>query len=147
MIKKTLFGLISASFLLVSCGGDEWSDERKEKIMGKCNEELYDCECYLELTMESFENPEDYNKKAEKDLEYQKQLKVKCGKQKEQSAGGDVWADEDFAPLYENCNPEEYDCDCGVGKIIETYPGKKSFEEAKAKNPELLKEMFGDCKL
>lgn len=147
MMKKVLFGLISMTFLLQSCGEDGWSDDRKEKIMGKCNEEMYDCECYLELTMETFKDPEDYNKKAEKDHEYQKQIKEKCGKTATSTAdGGDTWKDEDFAPLYEKCNTEIYDCDCAVGMIIDKYSGKKAFEAALSADAGLLDNLFSDCK-
>lgn len=147
MIKKVFFWMISMAFLLHSCGEDGWSDDRKEKIKSKCNEELYDCECYLELTMETFKDPEDYNKKAEKDLEYQKQIKEKCDKRASGAKDGDVWADEDFAPLYENCNTDEYDCDCAIGKIIESYPGKVSFGDAMSKDVNLLTKLFEDCRI
>lgn len=138
-MKIALFGLITSAFLLQSCGEDGWTDERKDKILAKCSDDLYDCDCYLEVTMESFENPEDYNKKAEKDLDYKKELEIKCQVV--------AWQDEEFIPLYEKCNTDEYDCDCAIGKIVDTYKGKKSFEAAMKKNPDLLKELFAECKL
>ncbi|MCB0478881.1 MAG: hypothetical protein KDC84_11990 [Crocinitomicaceae bacterium] len=139
MAKVTFLALIVSVLLFQSCSDEGWTEERKEKILSKCTEDKYECDCYLEVTMEYFKNPEDYNLKAEKDLNYQKDLKDKCMVV--------AWKDEEFIPLYEKCNSEEYDCDCAIGKIVDGFKGKKAFEAALKKNPDLLKELFTECKI
>jgi hypothetical protein len=128
--------LVLTSLLISSCGG--WTDERKEKIMGKCIEDKFDCDCYLKVTMEKYPDPEDYNKKSEKDEAYKKTLKVECG------IG---WEDDEFMPLYEKCDTELYDCDCAVTKIVDSYPNKSSFDKAINENPDLFEQKLGDCRL
>lgn len=64
-----IFSILVSSglFLLTSCGGG-WNDARQTRIKNDClTKGNYDCECYLETTMEIFENPQDYNKQSDED--------------------------------------------------------------------------------
>lgn len=62
-MNKLFTLLLGTSVLfLASCGGG-WSDDKKELIKNDCI--LiggYDCDCYVEKAVETFENPEEYNK-------------------------------------------------------------------------------------
>lgn len=67
------FALLTIS--LVSCGNpDEWNDERKQIVKDKCDSELFDCDCFLESTMESFPNAQDYNKTLENESKNQEKV-------------------------------------------------------------------------
>lgn len=72
-LKHNVFA-ISLIFLFTSCGG--WNDERKQKILDQCLEEVYDCNCYLKITIESFPNPEDYNLKLADDDKYTEEVEA-----------------------------------------------------------------------
>ncbi len=67
MTKKLNLISISLIFLLTACGG--WTDARKQKILDKCQEDIYDCECYLNKTIESFSDPNEYNTIMENEKE------------------------------------------------------------------------------
>lgn len=67
------FALLTIS--LISCGNpDEWNDERKQIVKDKCDSELFDCDCFLESTMESFPNAQDYNKTLENESKNQEKV-------------------------------------------------------------------------
>ncbi|HZH85810.1 MAG TPA: hypothetical protein VFD77_00740 [Brumimicrobium sp.] len=71
---------------LASCGGG-WSDDQKTIIKNECiTMGGYDCDCYVDKAVESFENPESYNKK---DSEAQKKFEtaiIKCEVEVDESA-------------------------------------------------------------
>lgn len=57
-----LLGAIVLS--LTACGGG-WSDDQKTIIKNECiTMGGYDCDCYVSKAIESFEDPEAYNKKG-----------------------------------------------------------------------------------
>ena len=63
------------TFTLVSCGNpNEWNDERKQIVKDKCDSDLFDCDCFLETTMENFPNAQDYNTTLENESENQKKV-------------------------------------------------------------------------
>lgn len=66
-MKYILFSFLSISLVTASCAGDpdEWNDERKQIVKDKCDAEVFDCDCYLKTTMESFPKAQDYNKTME----------------------------------------------------------------------------------
>jgi hypothetical protein len=67
------FALLTIS--LVSCGNpDEWNDERKQIVKDKCDSELFDCDCFLNSTMEFFPNAQDYNKTLENESKNQEKV-------------------------------------------------------------------------
>lgn len=59
-------------FLLTACGG--WTDERKKTITDKCDAELYDCNCFLQKTMEAFPEPDQYNQTLENESANQQKV-------------------------------------------------------------------------
>ena len=59
MMKKLNLISISLIFLLTACGG--WTDARKQKILDKCENDVFDCDCFLNNTIESFPDPNEYN--------------------------------------------------------------------------------------
>lgn len=59
-------------FTFSSCGG--WTDERKKIITDKCDEDLYDCNCYLQKTIESFPEPDQYNTTLENEAANQQKV-------------------------------------------------------------------------
>ena len=137
-MKNKIQLLFSALFLIAFLSGCGWTDERKDKILGKCIEDRYDCDCYLKVTMERYPNPEDYNAKSEEDQEYKEKLEIECGR---------GWKDEEVIALYEKCDTELYDCDCGIGVIVEKYKSNASFQNAINDNPKLLDMALNECKL
>jgi len=38
---------------------DGWTQEKREKVLSRCNPERYNCLCYLKESMKMFDNPED----------------------------------------------------------------------------------------
>ena len=67
------FALLAVS--LVSCGDpNEWNDERKQIVKDKCDSELFDCDCFLKSTMETFPNAQDYNTTLENESKNQEKV-------------------------------------------------------------------------
>lgn len=62
-MKIKILSILSITILLASCSGDPdaWTDERKQIITDKCDNEVFDCDCYLKTTMEAFPKAQDYN--------------------------------------------------------------------------------------
>ena len=57
--------MIGTVLLLSSCGGG-WDEERKNKIKNDCIAEGgYDCDCFVEKTLETFKTPEEYNNQSD----------------------------------------------------------------------------------
>ena len=74
---KFKFLLIAAAVtLLSSCAGDpnEWTEERKQIVKDKCDSEIYDCDCYLETTIEFFQDAQSYNTILENESENQEKV-------------------------------------------------------------------------
>ena len=74
---KFKFLLISAAVtLLSSCAGDpnKWTEERKQIVKDKCDSEIYDCDCYLETTIEFFQDAQSYNTILESESENQEKV-------------------------------------------------------------------------
>lgn len=60
---------------IVSCGNpDEWTEERKQIVKDKCDSELFDCDCFLNSTIEFFPNAQEYNKTLENESKNQKKV-------------------------------------------------------------------------
>ena len=60
---------------LTSCSDpNEWNDERKQIVKDKCDSELYDCDCFLNSTMEYFPNAQDYNTTLENESKNQEKV-------------------------------------------------------------------------
>ena len=159
MIKKALkfSPIFILSLVLTSCWG--WTDERKQKVKNKCQEEMYDCDCYLKVTLDMFESPDDYNNPSDEKLaEYEERLNSECYKDdQEQNAatdGEETWKDEDLVKIYEEHCPENHDCDCFMNKAMEHFSSMTEFSEVK-NNPEANKEksdqfkaaVLSSCKL
>ena len=54
-----LISIFLTIFLLLfisSCDDGSWNDERKQKILDQCMEDVYDCECYLKITIDALWN-------------------------------------------------------------------------------------------
>lgn len=132
---QILFSALFIGAFLVGCG---WTDERKDKILGKCIEDRYDCDCYLKITMDRYPDPDDYNTKSEDDSEYKEKLEMECGK---------GWKDEEVVSLYEVCDTEKYDCDCGIEKIVDKYSNYSSFKNAIESDSKLMDDLMKDCKI
>lgn len=65
-MKLKLFSIFAVAILFASCDDPEaWTEERKQIVKDKCDSEMYDCDCFLKTTMESFPNAQDYNKTLE----------------------------------------------------------------------------------
>jgi len=72
----SIFFTISLLLFVSSCDDGSWNDERKQKILDQCMEDIHDCECYLEKTIDAFPIPEDYNTKLENEDEYQEEVEA-----------------------------------------------------------------------
>ena len=60
---------------LTSCSDpNEWNDERKQIVKDKCDSELFDCDCFLNSTMEYFPNAQDYNTTLENESKNQEKV-------------------------------------------------------------------------
>lgn len=60
---------------LTSCSDpNEWNDERKQIVKDKCDSELFDCDCFLNSTMEYFPNAQDYNNTLENESKNQEKV-------------------------------------------------------------------------
>ena len=70
----SIFFTISLLLFVSSCDNGSWNDERKQKILDLCMEDIYDCECYLQTTIDAFPTPEDYNTKLENEEKYQEEI-------------------------------------------------------------------------
>lgn len=65
-MKLKLFSLLAVAVLAVSCDDpNAWTDERKQIVKDKCDAEVFDCECYMKTTIETFPNAQEYNKTLE----------------------------------------------------------------------------------
>lgn len=74
-MKRIYTYLALLTITLVSCGNpDEWNQERKQIVKDKCDSELFDCDCFLESTIEYFPNAQDYNKTLENESKNQKKV-------------------------------------------------------------------------
>ena len=74
---KFKFLLMAATVaLLSSCAGDpnEWTEERQQIVKDKCDSEMFDCECYLETTIEFFQDAQSYNTVLENESENQEKV-------------------------------------------------------------------------
>lgn len=62
-MKVIRTALLFPLILLTACSSDpnEWTEERKQVILDKCDKETFDCDCYLKVTMEMFPNAQEYN--------------------------------------------------------------------------------------
>lgn len=80
MKRSLFFALLALTTFLASCGGG-WTDEKKELIKNKCIANArYDCDCYLEKVVASFENPDDFNALSQ---EEKAELVVDCEQEEE----------------------------------------------------------------
>ena len=70
----SIFLTISLLLFISSCDNGSWNDERKQKILDLCQEDIHDCECYLQTTINAFPIPEDYNIKLENEEKYQEEV-------------------------------------------------------------------------
>jgi hypothetical protein len=116
---KTL-SILSLVVLFASCSSG-WTDEKRQKIVDKCDVDTYDCDCFVENTVVFFPDPETYNttleneeENAVKYNEYQEVLND-CKKP-------DVWD-----MIYGNCDTNIYDCDCFLEITMEFYPEWTAF--------------------
>lgn len=65
-MKLKLFSFFAIAILFTSCDDPEaWTDERKQILTDKCDTDLYDCDCYVKTTVETFPKAQDYNKTLE----------------------------------------------------------------------------------
>lgn len=72
-MKQLFFFLSTVLFLsLTSCGG--WNDDRKNTITAKCDAEIYNCDCFLQKTIETFPDPEQYNATMENESANQEKV-------------------------------------------------------------------------
>lgn len=74
-MKLKLFSFFAIAVLAVSCDDpNAWSDDRKQIVKDKCDSEMFDCDCYLKTTIETFPNAQDYNKTLENESANQKKV-------------------------------------------------------------------------
>ena len=85
-MKRLVSLMMLGSVLLMSSCGGGWTEEKKQKIENDCVADGgYDCDCYVNKTVETFKNPEDYNNQsAEMKEKYEESLKS-CEKEVEES--------------------------------------------------------------
>ncbi|TNE56224.1 MAG: hypothetical protein EP338_01250 [Bacteroidetes bacterium] len=66
---------LCATLLLTACDNpNEWTEERKQIVKDKCDNDLYDCDCFLEKTVNFFPEAQDYNKTLENESENQEKV-------------------------------------------------------------------------
>ena len=75
-MKSKILLIGGITLALASCSGDpdEWTDERKQIVKDKCDSEIFDCDCYLETTIEYFPKAQDYNKTLENESDNQEKV-------------------------------------------------------------------------
>lgn len=61
--------LLVLPITIVSCGG--WTDARKQKVLDKCQNDIYDCDCFLNTTMTTFQDPDAYTSTMENETDNQ----------------------------------------------------------------------------
>lgn len=157
MIKKAVkfLPILIVSVVLTSCWG--WTEGRKQKVKDKCQAEMYDCDCYLKVTLDMFESPDDYNNASDEKLaEYEEKLNTECYKEQEEktSSGDETWKDEDLIKVRNEHCPDGYDCDCFMSIAMESFANMNEFMEVN-NNPEKNKEksdhfqasILSSCKL
>lgn len=71
-----VLSIAAAVILLSSCAGDpnEWTEERKQVVIDKCDSEMFDCDCYLETTIEFFPEAQSYNTTLENESDNQEKV-------------------------------------------------------------------------
>lgn len=117
--------IIFISSTLTGCWG--WTDARKKTIKNKCQSEKYDCDCFLKVTLDMFEAPEDYNNASDEELaKYEERLNSECKIPEDEKAADEGWKDEDIEAVLSRC-PEGYDCDCYMSRVMETFPNKETY--------------------
>jgi hypothetical protein len=89
-MKFKFLSILTIALIATACSGDpnEWTEERKQIVKDKCDDEVFDCDCFVETTVKEFPKAQDYNKTLEN--ESQNQEKV----------------DSYWDKLYENCMTE-----------------------------------------
>ena len=55
--------IIVLSIALMSCGG--WTDARKQKVLDKCENDTFDCDCFLTTTVTTFQDTDIYTSTME----------------------------------------------------------------------------------
>lgn len=75
--------MVGVVLLMSSCGGG-WDEEKKTKVKNQCIAKAeYDCDCYMEKTLEHFKTPEDFNnQKDDVKKAFEKSIKD-CEKEEE----------------------------------------------------------------
>ena len=75
-MKLTLFCLLSVAFFIASCSEDpnEWSEERRKIVKDKCDSEIFNCDCFVEKTIEFFPQAQSYNKTLENESANQEKV-------------------------------------------------------------------------
>ena len=74
-MKTIYFSFALLTVGLISCSDpNEWNDERKQIVKDKCDSELFDCDCFLNSTMEYFPNAQDYNTTLENESKNQEKV-------------------------------------------------------------------------
>lgn len=74
-MKLKLFSFFAVAVLAASCGDpDEWTDERKQIVIDKCDAEVFDCDCFVKTTTDAFPKAQDYNKTLENESSNQKKV-------------------------------------------------------------------------
>lgn len=74
-MKTIYFSFALLTIGLMSCSDpNEWNDERKQIVKDKCDSELFDCDCFLNSTIEFFPNAQDYNTTLENESKNQEKV-------------------------------------------------------------------------
>lgn len=74
-MKLILFSFFAVAILFTSCGDPEaWNEERQQIVKDKCDSDVFDCDCYLKTTMETFPKAQDYNKTLENESANQEKV-------------------------------------------------------------------------
>lgn len=74
-MKLRLFTIAGSLLFLTACDDpNEWTEERKQIVKDKCDSEIFDCDCFLETTVNEFPKAQDYNTTLENESENQEKV-------------------------------------------------------------------------
>ncbi|MGM0480041.1 MAG: hypothetical protein ACQERC_12540 [Bacteroidota bacterium] len=76
---------VGTVMLMSACGGG-WTEEKKQKVENDCiTTGTYDCDCYVETTVETFKTPGEYNQRSDEAKKKYREALKSCEKDVEKS--------------------------------------------------------------
>ncbi|MDX1653216.1 MAG: hypothetical protein R3277_12025 [Brumimicrobium sp.] len=89
MVRISGLLVFSLILSLTSCS-EGWNEENKSVVRDRCLGEVYDCDCYMDKTLEVFKNPAEYNTQTPEDKEKWETALKECEKENVIIDDGDI---------------------------------------------------------